>query len=420
MGKPLENTLSRLDALAQKMSEHRICEVNLTRATEVTPEPISWLWPGWLAAGKMHILGGAPGTGKTTIAMSMAAIVSTGGHWPDGSCAMPGSVVIWSGEDDPADTLVPRLILSGANLDNVYFVRDVRDGTDRRAFDPATDMEPLKRRLAEIGNVRLLIVDPIVSAVAGDSHKNAEVRRSLQPLADLAASLRCALLGITHFSKGTGGRNPVERLNGSLAFGALARVVMVAAKHQTQDEGGRTARLFCRAKSNIGPDGDGFEYDLLQAELETSPGVSASAVQWGMAVEGEARDLLAVADATEQEAPPSLLTDAKLFLTDLLAEGPVPVQRIKADAKAAGHTWITLRRAFKELGTKSVKLGMKAGWGWQLPTEAENPENTPKMIIAAEGARSKSMSTFAKHELLRNFPGKENEEDEPEIVEVEI
>jgi putative DNA primase/helicase len=206
--------------------------------------------------------------------------------------------VIWSGEDDPADTLIPRLVLSGADLSRVYFIADIREGNERRSFDPARDMEPLRRKLAEIGGVRLLIVDPVVSAIAGDSHKNAEVRRGLQPLVDLAGSMRCALVGITHFSKGTGGRDPVERLTGSLAFGALARVVWVAAKHQEEGEDGRTVRLFCRAKSNIGRDDGGFEYDLHEAELKTHPGIFASSVLWGEAVQGAARELLASADAT--------------------------------------------------------------------------------------------------------------------------
>ncbi len=229
-------------------------DVNLLRASDVILQPITWLWNGWLAAGKMHVFGGAPGTGKTTISMGLAATVTTGGLWPDGGRSIAGNVVIWSGEDDPSDTLTPRLALSGADLSRVYFITDIREGNERRSFDPARDMEPLRRKLAEVGGVRLLIVDPIVSAVAGDSHKNAEVRRSLQPLADLAKEMRCALLGITHFSKGTGGRDPVERLTGSLAFGALARVVLVAAKHQEEGDDGRTVRLFCRAKSNIGPD----------------------------------------------------------------------------------------------------------------------------------------------------------------------
>ena len=268
-------------------------EVVLTCASNMRPEPITWLWNAWLACGKLHILGGAPGTGKTTIALNLAATLTTGGHWPDGTQSPIGNVAIWSGEDDPRDTLLPRLIAAGADCTRVHFIDGTQEGTERQPFDPARDIEPLRRKLAEIGNVRLLIVDPIVSAVTGDSHKNAEVRRSLQPLADLAEDLRCALLGITHFSKGTGGRSPVERLNGSLAFGALARVVLVAAKNQNETEDGRGTRIFCRAKSNIGRDDGGFEYDLQQGELPEDPDIIASAVRWGEALEGTARELLA-------------------------------------------------------------------------------------------------------------------------------
>jgi putative DNA primase/helicase len=150
-------------------------DVGLIRASDLEPEPITWLWPGWLAAGKMHVLGGAPGTGKTSIAMALTATITSGGRWPDGTKAEPGNVVIWSGEDDPRDTLVPRLALMGADLSRVYFISDIREGNERRAFDPARDMEPLRRKLADIGNVHMLIVDPVVSAIAGDSHKNAEV-----------------------------------------------------------------------------------------------------------------------------------------------------------------------------------------------------------------------------------------------------
>lgn len=265
--------------------------VELLRASDMDPRPISWLWDEWLAEGKVHILGGAPGTGKTTLSIAIAAIVTTGGRWPDGTqCPTAGNVVIWSGEDDPADTLIPRLELAGADLNRVYFVEAVRDGNEKRTFDPARDVEPLQRKLAEIGDVRLLIIDPIVSAIAGDSHKNAEVRRGLQPLANVAGVTHCALLGITHFSKGTGGREPVERITGSLAFGAVARVVMVAAKYQEDADTGESKRLFLRAKSHIGPDDGCFEYQLKQAELEKFPGIWASKTVWGSAVEGEARD----------------------------------------------------------------------------------------------------------------------------------
>ena len=377
-------------------------DVCLIRASDLTPEPIAWLWPNWLAAGKLHILGGAPGTGKTTICMALAATVTTGGCWPDGSYAPAGNVVIWSGEDDPADTLVPRLELSGADMSRIYFITDIREAKERRSFDPARDMEPLHRRLTEIGNVKLLIVDPIVSAIAGDSHKNAEVRRGLQPLVDLAGSLRCALLGITHFSKGTGGRDPVERLTGSLAFGALARVVLVAAKHQDEGYNGQSIRLFCRAKSNIGPDDGGFEYDLHHAELEKYPGIFASCVLWGKRVDGAARDLLATADATGDDGEGGTLTDAKHFLTDLLDDGPMSAKAIQADATGAGYSLATIRRAKKTLGIEAVKEGMKGGWAWRLPAPpiAITSTKTPKMLIVVEDAQQNKMNPFRAIEHL--------------------
>lgn len=367
--------------------------VHLVCASDIAPEPIHWLWPGWLAAGKMHVFGGAPGTGKTTISMGLAATVTTGGRWPDGTRAIDGNVVIWSGEDDPGDTLVPRLILSGADLSRVYFITGIREGNERRSFDPARDMEPLRHKLKEVGDVRLLIVDPLVSAVAGDSHKNAEVRRGLQPLADLAASMRCALLGITHFSKGTGGRDPVERLTGSLAFGALARVVWVAAKHQEEGEDGRTVRLFCRAKSNIGPDDGGFEYDLHQAELKTHPGIFASSVFWGGAVNGAARELLATADATSDDGEGGTLTDAKRFLSDLLADGSMKAGEVFKEATGAGHTKRCIQRAANKIGVLRHKDGMRGGWLWKLPT---------KVPIIAEGAvdaRHKSLAPSSSSEV---------------------
>ena len=395
-------------------------DVSLIRASDVIPEPISWLWNGWLAAGKMHVFGGAPGTGKTTISMGLAATVTTGGRWPDGTRSIAGNVVIWSGEDDPADTLIPRLALSGADLSRVYFIADIREGNERRSFDPARDMEPLRRKLAEIGGVKLLIVDPVVSAIAGDSHKNAEVRRGLQPLVDLAGAMRCALLGITHFSKGTGGRDPVERLTGSLAFGALARVVLVAAKHREEGEDGRTVRLFCRAKSNIGPDDGGFEYDLHQAELKTHPGIFASSVLWGESVEGAARELLATADATGDDGEGGTLADAKRFLSDLLANGPLPTKTIKTDADGAGYSWATIRRAQKTLGIEPAKEGGHFGatrqqWLWRLPAEHAQREHLQgeslKMLKNAEDAQQKEVSTFREIEHLQQNPG---------AVEVEI
>lgn len=417
MDRGVERGQSFLDGEAERMRGATGGEyartVKLLKASDVKIQPFEWIWNGWLAAGKVQILGGAPGTGKTTIAMGMSAVMTAGGRWPDGTRASVGNVVIWSGEDDPADTLIPRLMLSGADLSRVHFIDGVQEGHEKRSFDPSKDMPALRRKLHEIGDVRLLVVDPIVSAIAGDSHKNAEVRRGLQPLADLAASMRCALLGITHFSKGTGGRDPVERITGSLAFGAVARIVLVAARQQEEAEDGRTVRLLLRAKSNIGPDDGGFEYDLQQAELKSHPGIFSSSVQWGVAVEGAARDLLATADATGDDGEGGTLADAKRFLTDLLEEGPVPSKIIKADAGGAGYSWATIRRAQKALGVEATKEGMKGGWAWQMPTqEAMQPAiSNVKVLKKIEDAQQKLMGTFEEIEHLHGGT---------EIVEVEI
>jgi putative DNA primase/helicase len=358
-----------------------IQSVDLICGSDIQPEPVEWFWEGWLAAGKVHILGGAPGTGKTTISMGLAATVTTGGRWPDSSRCPVGNVVIWSGEDAPEDVLIPRLIESGADVKRVFFVGDVRENCETRSFDPSRDTAVLLHKIAQVGNVRLLIVDPIVSAVAGDSHKNAEVRRSLQPLADLATSMRCALLGITHFSKGTGGRDPVERLTGSLAFGALARVVMVAAKHQEQGEDGKAVRVFLRAKSNIGPDDGGFEYDLHQTEMDGHPGIIASTVLWGKAIEGSAREILATAETVPQNDEVGTVDTVEIWLSQIITEegGNMDRRDVMRAAEAMGYKQRTVHRARERLGVlvKQTGFGKDKRSLWTLPNHANQTPFVP-------------------------------------------
>jgi hypothetical protein len=335
--------------------------VELIPADRLRPEPIRWLWPGWLARGKLHVLAGAPGTGKTTIAIDLAASVTAGRALPSGYRPQRGSVLIWSGEDDPADTLVPRLLAAGADLTRVRFVGDTREDGERRPFDPARDVDLLAAAVAGVDDVALLIVDPLVSAVAGDSHKNAEVRRGLAPLVDLAARLDAALVGITHYSKGTQGREPLERVSGSLAFGALARVVFGTVRQQAED-GEPQRMLLARCKSNIGPDGGGFTYAFEQAELRAHPGVEASRIVWGAAVEGTARELLAEAEPADDHAE---ARDAADWLRELLASGPMAVKDVRRHGDNAGFAWRTLQRAMRAAGVESKRggFGLPATWG---------------------------------------------------------
>src|SRR5215475_12266442 len=118
-------------------------DFDLVSAAKVKPEPIRWLWPDWLSLGKLHLLAGSPGTGKTTIAVSLAAAITTGAAWPDGGTCQPGDVLVWSGEDGIADTLLPRFLAAGGDPRHLHFAGAVSDGGRDRPFNPASDLPRL-------------------------------------------------------------------------------------------------------------------------------------------------------------------------------------------------------------------------------------------------------------------------------------
>jgi putative DNA primase/helicase len=350
-----DNRHSPLSETPSSHSADTCLPSGITRATAIAPKAIDWLWDGWLAAGKLHILGGSPGAGKTTLAIAMAATVTVGGNWPDGSGCCKGSVAILSREDDTADTLIPRLALAGANLNRVLFIKGIGD---------------LNGLVKAVNDVRMLIIDPIVSTISGTGNNNVEVRRELQPIVDFAAKHGIAILGITHFSKGTSRRDPVERITGSLAFAALARVVLVAALNQKNGDEERPTGILCRAKGNNSASNGGIGYQLLQGETADWTGVRGSYVQWGDQLHGATRDLLSAAEVPVDQGKQEALADEKDFLRTLLAEGAVPVPRIQEEMKNAGLSWASIRRAKDAIGVTARKSGMKEGWVWELPEGA--------------------------------------------------
>jgi putative DNA primase/helicase len=341
-------------------------EITTRRASDIKPEPIDWLWKYYLARGKLHILAGAPEAGKTTIALSYAAIVSSGDKWPDETLANAGNVLIWSSEDDAADTLIPRLIRMGANLDRIHIVEETRPpGMKSRPFNPATDLDALVAKAKTInGGVALFIIDSVVSAVpmTRNSHNNAETRNGLQPVVDFAKATDAATLGISHLTKGTIGKDPLERLAGSLAFGALPRLVMFAAKNNAEGDD-EPERIMIRVKSNIGPSGGGFGYHIDIALLLEQPDVEATRIAWELPLKGTARELLA--DAEGEEAKDGPRDRAKHFLREKLAGGKQMQKAIQAEADLAGIAWATVRRASSEMKMRKWQEG-KRSW-WELP-----------------------------------------------------
>jgi putative DNA primase/helicase len=237
----------------------------------------------------------------------------------------------------------------------------------------------------------LLIVDPIVSAVAGDSHKNAEVRRSLQPLVDLAQSRRCAVLGISHFSKGSKGADPVERVTGSLAFGALARIVLAAAKLPDEEGGGR---MLARAKSNIGLDRGGYRYDLQICQID--PGIETTRVLWAEALEGTARELLSRAETISDPEEQTATDEARDWLQEMLSAGPMKVAEIMKEAKQAGIHEKPLRSAREKLGIKPEKSSFSGGWVWAL-----NSTKMPNMPEDAQVSKARNEGILGDRRHLR-------------------
>lgn len=335
--------------------------VSLVCATDITPEPILWAWRNWLPLGKLTVLAGAGGTGKTTLAIAIATAITKGARMPDKSpCEAHGNVLMWSSEDDPADTLIPRFIASGADLSKVHIINGAVNNMNGEvsAFDPARDIPLLELAVAKIGGATLLIIDPIVQAVAGDANKANEVRRSLQSIVDFAMKNDVAVIGITHFTKGSKGTSPTERVLGSGAFTALARMVWVTSKSEDNK------RVLARSKSNIAPDDGGFEYDIETLEIEN--GITTSRVLWGAYIEGSAREILNDVETfeTDSEAP-----ESEQFLIKLLGNDELLVDDIKAQCLGAGVSFNTIRKAGLRLGVVKNKTPHFQGkWTWKMPT----------------------------------------------------
>ena len=341
--------------------------VSLIQGTSIQAKPITWLWHGYLPQGKLTLLAGAGGTGKSTLAFSIAATITNGGGWPDGSqCSTVGNVLIWSSEDDPADTIKPRLMAVSANESRYGVISGTTDEAGQSCpFDAAKDMEALREAVASIGGISLLIIDPIVTAVTGDMHKANDVRRSLQTIVDFAAECNCAVLGITHFAKGTAGKNSAERVIGSQAFAALARMVLVAAKEEESDR-----RVFTRAKSNNSVDTGGFSYSIEALTLERN--IVATRVVWGEALEGSSRSILGAIEGETEETNTSKKGQAKRFLIEALASGSVPSNELFEQAREwYGLSRDTLRRAQSDLGVEAIKEHFAGGWVWRLPLSSQ-------------------------------------------------
>ncbi|NBT75429.1 MAG: AAA family ATPase [Betaproteobacteria bacterium] len=345
--------------------------LGLTCAKDVQSKPINWLWKGYLACGKFHLLAGAPGSGKTKIALSLAAAVSNGGPFPDGSLCEPGEVLIHSYEDDVSDTLKPRLEALGARLEAIHFITGgpLKNGK-RDSFNPLQNLAELRFTLAE-PNIKMLIIDPITSFVSGRPNDDIAVRSSLQPIIETCSALGIALFGITHFAKGSQERSAPERVLGSTAYVALSRITLCVQLNNAEEE--RRWGVLTKVKSNNVRSGDGFEYEL--EEVQVAGNIDTSIIRWGKALKGSYEEILRLPiRAANDEDDGSGVAE---WLRELLSNGPLPVSEVHSMAARAGYDDLEVKAARKALSVRSVKSREANGpWLWELPRKFESSHSS--------------------------------------------
>lgn len=344
--------------------ENNIDNLVVQRLADVQPEAINWLWQGVLAAGKLTLIGGNPGVGKSQLASNIIASVTTGGTFIDGSQASLGSVVFVGVEDGIADTLHPRMEAAGANLSKIFILQGKREYTSNgeviTLLDITKDLNKLEHLIHSIGDVRLIIFDPINDYLGdGKQNDNAEMRNALVPLASFAEKHKVSVLAITHLKKSSGfNSDPIDSFISSRAFTGVARCVWAVSKAS----GNETNRLFIPVKNNLEKDIGGYSFTIESSK--TPAGIKTSVIKWDSEPITQSATELMRDSINNEEA--SALNRAESFLKDWFwEESCIETKIMEKEAKDAGIAHRTLERARTKLGAYSRK-GAK-GWHWVLP-----------------------------------------------------
>ncbi|HPC97326.1 MAG TPA: AAA family ATPase [Sedimentisphaerales bacterium] len=342
----------------------------LTCLAYVEPVEVRWLWPGRVPLGRITLLVGRPGEGKSLLTTYMASRVTTGSPWADGAACPKGAVILISAEDDPADTIRPRLDAHHANVRRVHLlamVRKVGDNGERKeVMFTLADVDALEAALKVIPDCKLVVVDPIGSFLGGrtDAHRDNEVRAVLAPVAKLAEKYGVAVVVVAHRRKG-GGTFADDLALGSRAFTGIARAVW----HLTRDRENKRRRLLLPGKNNLAAEGGGLAFTIVG---------DPPAISWERdPVTMTADDALATENGNEKQKPgpkPKARDRAVEWLRDLLKDGPLASAKILQEGKEAGYSSRTLHRAKDELGIKPYREQFGGAWMWKLPPTVDDTD----------------------------------------------
>ena len=338
----------------------------VVRLADVTAERISWLWEGRLPRGKIVVLDGDPGVGKSSLTTDWAAIVSTGKPWPDGCQCPSGDVLILSAEDGLADTIRPRLDAAGADTARIHAltavtIEDADGGHLSRPPVVPADLSLIKQIITTRG-VRLVIIDVLMAYLSSEvnSYRDQDVRRALHQVATVTADTGACVIIVRHLNK-SNGTNALYRGGGSIGIVGQARAAFIAASDPDDDTGQR--RILAAAKMNIAALPAALAYRLVP---DTDHGCAR--VEWLGETGHYARDLLTehtgpdgTDDRTERDEAADWLVG---YLTDNGGEA-APADAKKA-AKAAGIAVRTLERARVRAHVKLRRSGFPAQTVWAL------------------------------------------------------
>lgn len=378
----------------------------VVRLSDVEPRPVAWLWSQRFALGKLSIIAGHPGLGKSQLAIYLAARVSTGTPWPCNTGTAPlGNAIVLSAEDDVADTMRPRLDAAGGDASRVHALQAIKqiDEEGKRGFDLTRDVEHLMQVVNAVGDVKLIIIDPISAYMgkpgANDSNRNTDVRAILAPLQDLAARLDIAIIMVSHLTKGTRD-GAVSRVTGSGAFVAAARAAFLIEKEMEKDEDAEDGkgklvdtgrRLFLPIKNNLGDDKTGFAYKIVSKTnvydaFDPPMEIQVAAIEWA--------DEIVTITADEVLAPTgeksSGASEVREFLKSYLSSGPMPQKQVEAAAAQRGFSEDQLKRAKKKLNVASEKQGglhnKRGVWMWCLPGDKRGTQGDLADIVLGGGA----------------------------------
>lgn len=376
-GKSVEKSWSRHAREAGKHLDSNDDELVTIKLSDVEPQPVEWLWEGRFALGKLSLLCGDPGLGKSTVGVDVMARVTRGFPFPGGAPASePGDVLILSAEDDPADTIRPRLDAAGGDSDRVIVLKAVRERDPNsgkrteRGISLTRDIARIEDQLRKNPSIRAIKIDPLSAylGVGTDSYRDSEVRAVLAPLADLAAKYGVAVIVIVHLNK-AGGTKAIYRAQGSMGFVAAVRTAWAIGR----DKDDKTLCYVAQVKNNLGPDPGTLAYRIEEVTLEC--GVRVGRVDWQEGtVDMSADDVL---DDARPDRGPSKVEGAVAWLEGYLAEGPVESTRLLADAQSEGHKKRTLERASEDRRVVKRPAGFGGQWVWSLPGADHEPQSPP-------------------------------------------